>query len=272
MSGSSVQAAVEHASENRVTAIVAALPEELAPFLGRASVTWTRRIGRMRVYRGSLAGAEVVLAATGDGGENAEEGLVALLAELPIERLLVVGISGGLSPRLRPGAVLLAAAVLEGGAPAPGPDPAWLDRARAATGLETATLVTAPRIVSTPEDKSGLWATSTGEKSPAMVDLETARFAKVAARSGVPYLAVRSVCDPAEEGLPFDLNLCTNERGGVSRARVLRYAVLHPGVIGSLWQLRRRVERCSRDLATTVEQLLRMDTDNGAAARPESPE
>jgi adenosylhomocysteine nucleosidase len=241
--------------KTRLTAIVAALPEELAPLLGRTDVAWSGRLGRGRFHRGTLRDDAVVLAWTGDGAQNAERGLGELLRRFPVRRVLVLGISGGLSPDLGPGDLHASRSVLDGVGAAPAPDATWFARALD-LGVEPATFVTARRVMSTPEDKQGLWRRLRGESPAAVVDLETARYAKVAARSGIPYLAVRSVCDPAEEGLPFDLNQCMNERGGISRVRVLRHALLHPAVIGGLWQLRRRLERCSQGLADIAERLV----------------
>ncbi len=69
-------------------------------------------------------------------------------------------------------------------------------------------------------------------------------------------MVLRSVCDAAEEALPFDMNLCADEHGSVDRSKVLRYALLHPVVIGPLWEMRRRVSHCSEQLARTVSTLL----------------
>ena len=88
------------------------------------------------------------------------------------------------------------------------------------------------------------------------MDLESAACAEAAAARGIPYLVLRSVCDPAEEDLPFDLNHCRDRAGGVRRVRVMSRALLHPSYVGGLWVLRQRVARGSHRIAGLVQALL----------------
>jgi len=237
------------------TAIVAALPEELAPLLGRTRVSRKLRLGRTRVSVGTLGRIQVVLAVTGDGAEPAERGLRALLEHFSVERLVLVGISGGLSPALVPGTLVAARAVWDGRDTAPPPDADWLDRLLSRERLIEGTIVSTERILCSAEEKAEVRA-SVPQAGPATVDLESAAYARVAAEKGVPYIAIRAVCDTAGEALPLDFNDCRDRSGKLSRARVLGRALLSPATVGGLWELRKRVTECADKLACTVDGLL----------------
>ncbi|HVV51639.1 MAG TPA: 5'-methylthioadenosine/S-adenosylhomocysteine nucleosidase, partial [Polyangia bacterium] len=81
-------------------AIVAAMPEEIAPLRARLVAPARTQRGGVSVERGRLAGREVTLAATGDGARNARAGVAELLAAAAPEALVVLGVSGALSPAL----------------------------------------------------------------------------------------------------------------------------------------------------------------------------
>jgi adenosylhomocysteine nucleosidase len=91
---------------------------------------------------------------------------------------------------------------------------------------------------------------------PSAVDLESAAYARVAASFGVGYLVLRAISDTADEGLPFDLNLCRDDEGRLDRGKVARQALLHPTSMPELWRLRGRVARSAVRLADLVETLL----------------
>ncbi len=63
---------------------------------------------------------------------------------------------------------------------------------------------------------------------------------------------MRAISDTVDESLPVDFNQFRDEKGGIDRFRVVRYALLRPRTIPALWSLRRRAELCSRELADVV--------------------
>jgi adenosylhomocysteine nucleosidase len=268
------------APANQPTAIVAPLHAELAMLLRLVQGRRRAAAGGQELFFGRLAGEPVVLAATGDGAAAAARGLAALLAAVRPRRLLVLGVAGGLAPGLPTGALIVARRVVEEGREAPAPDAEWLSRAGKVSGAvraEPGTIVTCARILRKPDEKAARWR-ALAELGAAAVDLESAAYARVAAAAGVPYILVRAVLDPAEERLPLDFDLCrrpsgeaevdaprgaarprearTAGAGGVSAARVLWRAVLYPPAFPRLWDLRRRLRRCSRRLADIALELV----------------
>ena len=235
-------------------AVVTAMREELTPLLGRARIAEELRLGSLQVRRGQIGDTEVLLTHSGEGAHQAEEAARALLERFPVSMLLVLGTAGGLQPGLRSGAIVAAGSLRRGSTPAPAPDPALVERAVRAGALR-GTVVSASRMLCTSAAKAVAWAECDTD-SPAVVDLESAAFARVASERDVPCLVVRAVCDAADEDLPFDFNLFTNERGGVRRAAVAREALLHPGSLPRLMDLRRRVQRSAERLARFAEDFL----------------
>jgi adenosylhomocysteine nucleosidase len=230
----------------RLTAIVSPLPAELAAV--RAMTVIERIAGGLAF--GRLGGAPVVLASTGDGAPAAARGLAALLAAASVDRLLVLGVAGGLSPDLAPGDLLAARRVVEDGRAAPPPDAGWL-AAAIAGGAVAGTAVTTARILVTPAEKRAVLRSlaASGAAGPATVDLESATYARLAAERGIPYLVVRAVIDAAGEPLPLDFNRARGAGGGVMAARVIGMALARPRVWGALADLRRRLRSGARGLA-----------------------
>jgi nucleoside phosphorylase len=229
--------------------------EELAPLLALTAVERRGKIDSCDVAWGTLAGAPVVIARTGEGQVMAERGSAALLKEVPARRLLVVGISGGLTPDLEPGALIVGRQVLQDGKAAPAPDGAWTAAALRMDGAAGGTLITTREILCTVACKTAA-REQLGGPGPAAVDLETAVHARAAVAAGVPWLAVRAVCDTADEDLPIDFNRFRDDQGRVQRDRIMYHAMSHPSVVRGLRDMQKRVSLCAGRLAPFVQRLL----------------
>jgi adenosylhomocysteine nucleosidase len=231
-------------------AVVAAMPEELAALTARLGSRSPGRSAGLRFHTGTLGGRALVVAATGEGARRAEEGLAALLAAVEVEEVLVLGVAGGLSPGLAVGALVAGAWVRHeaGGA-------ALTPARPALPGVADGTVLTVERIASTCADKSRLWE-GIGSPAPAVVDLESAVYARAASAADLPWRVVRAVSDRAEEDLPLDLETFRDPDGAVSRARVARHAATRPALLRRLLALKAVVESCSVRLAESVEREL----------------
>jgi adenosylhomocysteine nucleosidase len=246
-------------------AIVTALPEELAPFRRRASNRRSARVLSARYFLGRLAGRPVVMACTGAGRGRAEQGARALLDAFSVRGLVGAGVAGGLSPGLGVGEILVGDPVRDGSAAVRAPDASWVERALRSQGApRRATLVTVDRLLWSAQGKASLWGTCSSAQ-PAAVDLESAAWARVAAERGIPYLILRSVLDRAEEDLSEFLARCQDPDGGLSRARVVRHALLRPRLVPGLLALRARTRSGGERLADFVEGLLREEAARGSS-------
>lgn len=152
-----------------------------------------------------------------------------LLAE-GCSALLSFGMAGGLDPALAPGTLVLATAVLAPDGETYPSDEAW----RAALGGRitalAATLLGCDAPVSDPGEKARLFA-ATGA---AAVDMESHAIAAVAASSGVPFLALRAVADPAHRAVPPAALRGVGADGGTRPGAVLAALVFAPWEIPSV--------------------------------------
>ena len=238
-----------------LTAVVAALPEEVRALRPHLSGVETLRLPTLAATLGHVGGRPVAIVVTGDGDRNARAATAEVLGHLPVGRLLITGVAGALSPELAPGALLMADEVQSvAGARLAAPRALVRWAARTAGALRGVVL-TARAIADTPAEKAALGARHAGG-GPAIVDLESMACAEVAAGAGVPWLVLRAVSDTAAEALPALLERCRDDGGAIRRGRVVRALLRQPRALPPLLALRRRVEVCARALAPALRALL----------------
>jgi adenosylhomocysteine nucleosidase len=245
-------------------AIVAAMPEELAPLRARLVGATRSQHGAVTVERGRLGGHDVALAATGDGARNARAGVAALLAATSARALVVVGVSGALSPALATADLVVASRVTDEDGRAHDAGAAQVAATALATGGRAAVILSARKIVDTAEEKRRL-AKQVGD-ALAVVDLESASYVVAAEAAGIPWIVLRAVSDTADETLPPLLNRSLDAGGAVSRGRVLRGLISDPGALPTLLALRKRVGRCAEVLARAAEAALPVCASGRGAA------
>jgi adenosylhomocysteine nucleosidase len=251
-----------------LTGIVAAMEEEVGDVRARMTGARAVALAGAHVTVGWIGAGRVALAVTGDGERNARRGLSALLSSQPIERIVVIGVAGGLSSDLDVGTLVIASRVInqaDGGVRAPD---AALVAAATACGARRGVAVTATRIADTSDDKRRLLAmalatdagpapvSDRGAPVTAVVDLESAGFAAVAGEAGVPWMILRAVSDTAGESIPALLNRSRDDGGAVQRGRVAWGLLTDPRALLPLLALRERVRTCAGHLARAVEQTL----------------
>jgi adenosylhomocysteine nucleosidase len=238
-------------------AIVAAMPEELAPLRARLAGpvrTEPTSLRSLVVERGRLGGHEVALAATGDGARNARDGIDALLAASVPRALVVIGVSGALSPELATTDLIVASRVVDEDGSGHDADVESVAAATRATGGRPAVIMSARRIADSVDEKRRLARQAGG--GLAVVDLESASYVAAAGGAGIPWIVLRAVSDSAGEALPALLNRSLDAGGAVSRGRVLRGLFGDPGALPQLLALRRRVAECALVLARAAEAAL----------------
>jgi adenosylhomocysteine nucleosidase len=239
----------------RPTAIIAAMGEELAPLLARADVKQREKLDGCDLSWGKLGRAPVVIARTREGRSGATRGAEALLSRVAVERLLVIGVSGGLTEALKTGDLIIGHEILNGGRAVAAPDADWKAAALRIGGATAGTLVSTREILCTPSARAALRET-VGAAVPAAADLETAAYARAAAKHEVPWLAVRAISDTADEELPVDFNQFLDDEGRIRRDQIMWYAMRHPAAVPGLRDMQRRVSLCADRLADFVDQLL----------------
>jgi adenosylhomocysteine nucleosidase len=243
----------------RPVAIVAGVPEELAGV--RRALTGARELsfGSRRAWRGRFGGLDVVLAVAGDGAPRARRVLDGLLTEVACGAVVGIGVAGGLTRDLAAGA-LVAAREVRAGAAMSRPDPAFV-RAAVAAGACEAIALSIPGLAANPDEKAALAASCAG--SPAIVDLESAAWAREASVRGLPFGILRVVSDSWDEELPDFILRSQRDDGSVDRGRVAVRAIVVPSRVPALLKLSRRVREASAHLARALGGIM-VDAGFGA--------
>ncbi|HZL16176.1 MAG TPA: hypothetical protein VFG23_00395 [Polyangia bacterium] len=257
-------------SETSPIAVVAAMPEELAPLRGLLTGIVRSRAGGLEIERGWLNGRWVELAATGDGAANARAGIGTLLASGPVDGLLVIGVAGALSAGLPSGALVVGTRVVDEDGRSFAADPDRVAAVARAIGGRTGVVVSAGRIADSTAEKQRLARTAKAGVAAAVVDLESATYLAAATAAGIPWLVLRSVSDTADEALPGLLNQSRDGGGAVRRGQVLFGLLRQPQALPFLLTLRGRVARCAEVLAAAVAAALPV-FDRAGWASPSAP-
>lgn len=188
------------------------------------------------------------LAVAGMGPERATRAAQRLL-EQGASALASWGTAAGLSPGLRAGTLVLAERIL-GPAGSMDTDATWRKtlhgRLAGTLDLHPGPLVQAGGLLLTAAAKAELAAAS----GAAAADLESAAVATVAARAGVPMVALRVVADDAATPLPRAVAEAADERGDVPAGRVLARTLAHPAGLPELLRLALAYRRVRRSFRT----------------------
>ncbi len=165
--------------------------------------------------------------------------------------IISFGLAGGLDPGLPPGTLLIPALILADGENWPA-DPTLI---RLLGGPTVGPLFGDGAILATAAQKSALH-TRTGA---AGVDLESAAVARTAAHYGLPFAALRAVCDPATRDLPPAALIALDVQGRIGTLRIAASLLTHPGQIPALIALARDAAQARRALVTRVRAIGRLD-------------
>ena len=224
------------------TAVVGAMPEEIATLLPRLEGRVTRQRGPFEVHAGRLDGHPVLLAVCGVGKVNAAALTQQLLAD-GAARLIFTGVAGGLDPELHVGDLVVSRDALQHDVDVrplgyelgrvPGEPLAWpADPALTQAALDVASsvvhgarvvagrIVSGDRFVADPEAAREL----VRRFGATCAEMEGAAVAQVCARWGVPWVVVRSLSDAADDEASVDFRAFT--RTAAARAEAVVRGVL----------------------------------------------
>ena len=162
--------------------------------------------------------------------------------------LVSFGLAGGLDPSLRPGTLIVASHVLSDGEALPA------DGALAALfgGASGHTILAGTRVVADAIAKQRLFA-ATGAHA---VDLESGPVGRIAIAHGLPFAAVRAICDPAKRTLPPAALVALNPAGRIGPMHLIRSIVQQPRQIGGLLALAWDAARARRVLISLTKRMV----------------
>ena len=207
---------------------VFAMPMELQP-LARKLGLRKDTIGGVVVRAGTLGAHDVVAIATGMGTKLATEGTERLLDAVPVDRVVVVGITGAISDDTPIGTLIAPAVVADAATGAEFRPAPLLDVEPAGTMWTTDELLVDPDVLADLRDRGVV-----------SLDMETAAIAAVCEARGVPWSVVRVISDRAHDGsVDAEVFGLSNQDGTPNPKAVARYLVRHPHRIPALAKLGR---------------------------------
>jgi adenosylhomocysteine nucleosidase len=191
-----------------------------------AEAALVARLGPARAGGGTPAGAKAAADALIDAG---------------VTGLISFGVAGGLNPAMTPGALVIPTFVIT-------------ETSRYETDATLTRLLGGPAytlfgghdVVVTAAEKQRLHV----ETAADAIDLESGAMAQAAAARGIPFAALRAVCDPASTTLPPAALLALNGQGSIVLARIIAAVLRRPAQIPALLRL-------GRDAATARRALVR---------------
>jgi adenosylhomocysteine nucleosidase len=213
-----------------VIAFVCAMPMEARPLARKLSLH-PARAGDLRYRAGRLAGHQVVATVTGMGTGLATSRTTLLLDSIPVERVVVVGITGAVDDTTPIGSLVLPELVVNSATGAEFRPAPLGDGQPSASG----TMWTTDVVLTEPEVIADLRA-----RGVVALDMETAAIAEVCEGRGIPWSVFRAFSDRATDGsIDEEIFHLSHQDGTPDGAAVVRYFLKHPGRIPRMARLAR---------------------------------
>jgi adenosylhomocysteine nucleosidase len=208
---------VETGSTNGRIAFICAMPMELVPLAQKLSLTETQ-LGDITAHTGTLAGRDVVAIVTGMGTEFARTHTERLLDAVPVDQVVVVGITGALENETPIGTLIRPEVVIDSATgtefrPAP-------------FGSQTAAgkMWTTDVLITDPDRLADLRA-----RGVVSLDMETAAIAAVCEARGIPWSVFRVISDRASDGsVDEEVFHLSHQDGTPDREAIAAYFAKHP--------------------------------------------
>ena len=219
--------------------VLAPMKSELRPVV-RAFSLKPSQLNGVAVHTGVVGNADVVATTTGIGTALATSAAERLLDLGDFDRVMVVGIAGGVGPTVGIGDIVIPEVVVDG--------PTGNEYRPAAIDAPTprGSIVTSDDFIVDPDRLAQLIANGV-----IAVDMETGSVAAVCARRGVPWSTVRAISDRAEDG-DEEMVALAKPDGTPNGPAIARYFAKHPGRIPYMLKVGRGSMEAAKNAATTA--------------------
>lgn len=237
--------AVTAPTGRRRVAVLVPMRMELAPL---ATPLGLRRVGarRERAYTGALGGLEIAAAITGIGTRAAARTAERVLDAGAVERVVVVGVAGGIGPGVAVGDLVAPELVIDLSTGAEHrPTPLGVAAPRGA-------LATSDRLLTDPAEAADL-----ARRGVVAIDMETAAVAAVCEQRGCAWSVLRAISDRADDGSTDEavLGLAGPDGGGDPWA-VARFLLTRPWRVPQLVRLGRDARHAAETAAAAAVHAL----------------
>jgi adenosylhomocysteine nucleosidase len=226
-------------------AIIAAFPGELKPLVsapGPAGSRWphSTRDG-IHFWAQRTEDEEWIAACAGAGQDAATRAFAAIEEGGPISLVFSVGWAGALRPEIASGSAHNVAGVI---------DVRTGERFRCDAYAGDLWLATSPTVAGT-QEKRRLAAAY----DAALVDMEAAAVARLAAMRGIPFYCLKGVSDGLDDRLP-DFNRFLSPSGQLRLPRLITFALFRPIYWPALIRMGENSKKASRSIAQALLDFL----------------
>ena len=219
-------------------AIIAAMPGELKPLV--RGWPHSSRSG-IHFWAQRNVEEEWIAACAGAGLDAAARAFAGIEDGGPVDLLLSVGWAGALTAECEAGEAYNVAGVV---------DARTGERFNCEAGAGPLWLASSPRVADEAE-KRRLAATY----NAALVDMEAAAVARLAAMRGIPFYAIKGISDSLDAKLP-DLDRFIDAQGQFQTPRFFLFALLRPWTWPALVRMGENSRRASQSIAERLHELL----------------
>jgi adenosylhomocysteine nucleosidase len=240
-------------------AVVCAFPHEWKAILKHLKLQRRSQVGGFRVAHATHLSHEILLVVTGMGTRNAEEALEWILQVFNPALVLSIGFGGALYEDAGIGDLIMATSVsLVSGRILKTiqiPDASELvDRLFGKTSIRAGHFLTLDRWM----DKETVKRLLLPEIAFPVCDMETFPLAELTRQRQLPFLAVRSITDRADEEIPRALLKVNDALGSYRFLRAIFLLLSKPWLIPVAMRLGRRSRVASENLWRAIETLARI--------------
>jgi len=219
-------------------AIIAAMPGELKPLVHG----WPHsKRGTIHFWAQRTEEEEWIAACAGAGLDAATRAFAGIEDGGPIDLVLSIGWAGALTPDIAAGSAHNCAGVI---------DARTGERFQCDAGAGPLWLATSPRVA----DESEKRRLATTYKA-ALVDMEAAAIARLAAMRDIPFYAIKGVSDALDAKLP-DFNHFIDANGQFETPKFVLFALLRPWLWPALVKMGENSKKASQSIAERLNELL----------------
>lgn len=244
--------------------VLAAFPQELKHVLRNSSIVKKTKKRPLTIYEGRYLSHEIVAIQTGMGPFEIDAGLDGVLEEHNPDYVISIGFGGALYDGAKAGELVWGVGCMLHGKgegsqlrqDLAGENKAVFKKLRGKLDIKEGTIITVTGRTAKPELRKII----PDHTLFPVCDMETFYLARLALKRGVPFFAIRSITDRADEEIPEELFSVCDESGNYSITRALGLLVKRPGLIPGSVKLGSVSATASKNLWLAVKSLVEVLT------------